>query len=388
MNLVKESSVLVGVAKAGKNKYWKHKILREGDRYYTASESWSDTKDGQSAHLVAEPSYCSPKNVGRSNETTSEQQAELEWAANIKLKLDKGYIDPSGEHGEGTSSEHGYVMPMLAHKYVDKKKKFNWPGLTQPKLDGVRALYSSENGFWTRGGKPFREEVTAHFHMSAVMEFLPENVILDGEFMMPRPYTFQETVAHCKKFREETGPLLEYHIFDMYWVGAPQYACQTRLESLQAYILNLNENHPNLSIKFVQHSLVRNEEEMFSKHAQYVEAGYEGTMLRDMDAPYLVANRSEHLLKYKDFIDEEFTIVSVKDGDGKFEGAAVFIVELPNGKTNEVTPRGSMEDKKFWYENFEEVALGKALTVRFQGWTDDGKLRFPVGIGIRDEVQG
>ena len=81
-------------------------------------------------------------------------------------------------------------------------------------------------------------------------------------------------------------------------------------------------------------------------------------------------------------MDDEFQIVGFKDGEGRFEGCVIWNCKLPNGGTVDVTPKGSLEQKKKWYKEAEEY-IGKLLTIKFQGYTKDGNLEFPVGIGFR-----
>ena len=63
------------------------------------------------------PRRCEAKNVGRSNETTPQVQAELEAQAKWQKKLDKDYALSPEEAGE-----QKFYSPMLAQKYDDRKE--------------------------------------------------------------------------------------------------------------------------------------------------------------------------------------------------------------------------------------------------------------------------
>jgi DNA ligase-1 len=92
--------------------------------------------------------------------------------------------------------------------------------------------------------------------------------------------------------------------------------------------------------------------------------------------------RSVHLQKYKEFFDEDCVIVGFKEGDGLEKGCVIWICEI-DGKEFACRPRGTREDRQGLFESGDNY-IGKMLTVRYQEKTDDGLLRFPVGIAIRD----
>ena len=81
------------------------------------------------------PRCCEAKNVGRSNETTPQEQAESESQAKWQKKLDKDYALSPEE-----AKEKKFYAPMLAQKYDDRKVGLEYPLYSQPKLDGIRCI--------------------------------------------------------------------------------------------------------------------------------------------------------------------------------------------------------------------------------------------------------
>jgi ATP-dependent DNA ligase len=114
------------------------------------------------------------KNVGKSNETSAIQQAEIEAEALYVFKRDRKYFETKEEAEKGV-----VILPMLA-KEIDKKKII-YPCLVQPKLDGVRCLAYWENDkikLLSRGGK----EWTVPNHINFQLEsLLPKDCMFDGE---------------------------------------------------------------------------------------------------------------------------------------------------------------------------------------------------------------
>lgn len=109
--------------------------------------------------------------------------------------------------------------------------------------------------------------------------------------------------------------------------------------------------------------------------------GYEGAMYR-ADAAY-ENKRSNHLLKLKTFDDSEFKIVDIEEGRGRLSGAAIMVCATKSGETFNCKMEGSIDNLKIILSN-KRKAIGKLLTVRYQGLTNGNVPRFPIGVSIRD----
>ena len=59
------------------------------------------------------------KNIGKSNETTIEQQAQSDLDSIYQKQLDDGYVQNIDDYVEPR-------RPMLAHKYQDRGKSVDW----------------------------------------------------------------------------------------------------------------------------------------------------------------------------------------------------------------------------------------------------------------------
>src|SRR6185312_8822617 len=132
----------------------------DGDSYRTVS-GILDGNLVESAWKAAKP-----KNVGRSNETTAEQQALLEAESKYENKQShEKYTDDLSKVEE--TSEGGYFEPMLADKWDDDKgslkgKKYAEKAFAagkrvfvQPKLDGYRCV-GQTTGLHTRNGETYK----------------------------------------------------------------------------------------------------------------------------------------------------------------------------------------------------------------------------------------
>jgi DNA ligase-1 len=117
--------------------------------------------------------------------------------------------------------------------------------------------------------------------------------------------------------------------------------------------------------------------------SEFVESGYEGIMLRNAEGVYRANYRSNDLQKYKEFMEDEYLITGYTQGEGRDAGAVIWYCETEDGKEFTVRPRGTMEQRRAWF-NAGATYVGKKLTVIFQELTEEGKPRFPVGKAIRD----
>ena len=69
------------------------------------------------------------------------------------------------------------IKPMLAHKY--NPDKFQYPGYIQPKLDGVRCVFTKDGAF-SRTGKQFMNVKHIETALQPVFAQHP-SLMLDGE---------------------------------------------------------------------------------------------------------------------------------------------------------------------------------------------------------------
>lgn len=372
MKVVKESQEYVAETRTGKEKWWKCMVLADGTDWYTQTSYWQVNKKGEKSVVQSSDPYkVEPKNVGRSNETTAEEQALLEWERAITKQTDKGYHLPGEEPDI-------LPLPMLAKKYEKRMDKVEFPVYVQPKLNGQRMLFDGDRG-WSRGGKEIIPEVIQHLRCDT------EGLILDGELILPDNQLLQETMKAVKKFRPELSPQLLYVVYDVVEEGMNFGDRHTKLSDWWSQHV---EGRTDLNIIHVMTHVCTSHKEISERHTQYTQDGYEGTMVRDPSGEgYRIGHRSNQLLKVKDFVDSEFKIVDVVEGGGRFKGAAIFVCETEDGNQFNCTPEGSMDHRRSLYEN-RDSHINKYLTIRYQELSNDGIPLFPVGVGVRETKEG
>jgi len=324
------------------------------------------------------------KSIGRSNETTAIEQANSEMESKMKDRLTKGYFDSISKIDDKPLS----FKPMLAGKYGDLKKplfELHNRVHIQPKLDGIRCV-ATKDGMFTRNGK----QHLSCPHIEAVLrEFfeINPNVVLDGElYNHDLKDNFDKLASLIRKSKPteedlaETARTVEYHIYDAFFEDEPDLPFNDRYFK----IVNDELVHGSM-IEIVDTYAVSTQEGVDTKYGEWLEQGYEGQMVR-LDSPYEL-KRSKSLLKRKEFVDEEFPVIRVEEGEGNWAGAVKrFVIQLPNGNIAQPHPRGSRESMKALWESGKTPDWAK---VRYQNYTPDGVLRFPTvldyGYGERND---
>jgi DNA ligase-1 len=253
------------------------------------------------------------------------------------------------------------VLPMLANKWEDRKKYISQPFYVQPKLDGVRLLVSKDGGISRTGKVVPGTEILG--------KGLEEGQYVDGEAFDPN-LNFEELTSTFK-----TDPLkLKFHVFDFFDLKKLDMTFEERW----AKVKSLKNSH----YEYVETTLVMLREHVPMVHKKHVEEGHEGTMIRDRDSVYEVGQRSNYLLKFKDFQTEEYPIVDVKEGTGREKGTAIWVCKVGEQHFS-ARPEGTLEVRKKFLEEKDKY-IGKRLTVRFQNLTALGVPRFPIGVVVRD----
>lgn len=314
------------------------------------------------------------KNIGRSNETTPEQQAFLEAEADYTFKLTRKYsLTPE-------AAQDVVPLPMLA-KDFKKAKNIQYPVDVQPKLDGVRAIARWEGDqvvLISRGGKTW----TAVPHINKALEtILPKDSEFDGElYVHGKP--FQWITSRAKKAHADSIEI-EYHVYDMPTVnGGDSLPWRERRTAL----LTMRDTTRRFPTPIIFVPTVTSAKQLVDVlHDEFVKDGYEGAIVRLPEGTYEYGHRSGSLLKLKQFNDEEFVIIGAKAGEGVEHDLVIW--ECKNDTTEAsfyTRPKGTHEDRRKLLANAASY-FGEKLKVKFFGRTDDGLPRFPIAEGIRVE---
>lgn len=376
-----EFPILYKKTATGAVQFWKVSVEEDGNtgRILTTFGQVGTNSPQYTVDVVS-----SGKNAGKKNATTAFEQAKKEAEASWDKKKKKGYVESLSEASSGavdTSVIKGGVSPMLAEKFSEQGHKILFPCYAQPKLDGARCIAVMESGkatLWTRTRKP----ITSVPHIISALEnkYPGQSMILDGELYnheIRNTTGFEKLMSVIRKNEPGSGyEQIQYHVYD---TVRTEEGFSERLSWLRK---NIFTDGP---VVLVETIIVSEEAALLEYFTHCIKNGYEGVMARNSSGKY-ANRRSCDLQKVKEFDDKEFMVVGIKEGRGKLAGhAGSFICRLAedSGATFDVKLQGELKNLKMYFED-ASLAIGKMLKVKFHGYTEDKKPRFPVGICFRD----
>ena len=355
----------------------------------------------------------------------------------------EGYGDISGGWGGGAdddadatdaadAADAGPFLPMLAQTFdpadaiisgagTKKKKVITFPCFVQPKLDGLRCVsYATRVPGGNDASIALQSRTGAFFtglpHIAAALRpYLSQHpsVVIDGELYTDQ-MPFEELAGLVKKKKITDSDVerlkkVKYHVYDIYDRMNENMPYSERFGVLAAAVRRCGcvandafSSGVAAGGRMLRSSattvvaaeeaaavvvLVRTEKvavlsDFRRLFAEFVEAGYEGIMLRNAAGVYRANYRSNDLQKYKEFMEDEYRIIDFKEGEGRDAGAVIWVCETAEGKEFTVRPRGSFEQRREWFNDGDSY-IGKNLTVVYQELTEDGKPRFPVAKAVR-----
>jgi len=360
---------LFNIDENGNTRIWYMEVDR--DKYRTVS----GIEDGQlveSGWTVAEP-----KNVGRANETTGEQQAFAEVNSKYKKKKEQKYSEIKEQ-----AARSNILQPMLAHSWKDIKdhEAFIAAGVySQPKLDGIRCIVSKD-GMMSRTGKL----IVSCPHISGNLDWVFRqypNLVFDGELYhhdLRDNFNEISSLITKKKPSSDHFSLTERHVqYHVYDIVDTDMTFAERIGFLHSLAIEL-------PVKFVPTLEIASREHLDDIYGDYLADGYEGQMIRTGKSLYQ-HKRSKDLIKRKEFFDEEFKILDITEGKGNWAGYAKSItcydprldVEFSAGV------RGTQEYTRDMIACWKDKpGCYKTVTVRFPNKTPDNIPRFPVAVAV------
>jgi len=291
-----------------------------------------------------------------------------------------------------------YAVPVfecqLAHDSANHEGKMTGRKQIEAKLDGVRVLaFVKPNGvvdMFSRNGKEFHNFGHIAEQIQAVVKNNPFDgpMVLDGEVMSAN---FQDLMKQVHRKDNVAAGDAVLHLFDIIPAGffrkgrwdKPQHE---RSEMVKQWVESNKNQLPNVSVLDWE-SLDLDTDEGQSRFVELnkaaVDGGYEGVMIKDVDAPY-ECKRSHSWLKAKPFIEVTLEVTEIEQGTGRNEGRlGAFVCKgEDDGKQIQVNVGSGFTDAnrdEFWQGR--DSIIGHLVEVRADAVTQnqDGtfSLRFP-----------
>lgn len=293
-----------------------------------------------------------------------------------------------------------YQVPVfecqLAHDSANHEDKMRGKKQIEVKLDGVRVLtvindvHGKSIEMFSRNGKQFHNFDHIIEEIRAVLQDFPAPypLVLDGEIMSA---SFQDLMKQVHRKDNVNAKDAVLNLFDMIPLGAfknkvYEFSQSVRSEMVAAWVNYHAEALPHvtsLGWETVDLDTPEGYQRFVELNKAAVEGGYEGVMIKDVDAPY-ECKRSHSWLKAKPFIEVTLEIVGYEEGTGKNAGrlGALVCAGQDDGKDIKVNVGSGLTDEQrisFWADRSN--LAGSLVEVRADAVTQnqDGtySLRFP-----------
>ena len=287
-----------------------------------------------------------------------------------------------------------YMVPtftcQLAHDSANHEKKMFGTKQIEIKLDGVRVITIVKKDsveMFSRNGKQFTNFDHICEEIKAVANF-DEDMVLDGEVMSDN---FQDLMKQVHRKSSAGAVDAVLYLFDLipladFKKGLWDEPQDKRSKRIKEWVESNSQALPHVSgLEWEDVNLDTPEgEARFTEiNKLAVEGGYEGVMIKDIDAGY-TCKRSHSWLKMKPFIEVSLTVVATEEGTGKNEGklGALVCEGTDDGKDIKVNVGSGLTDdqrESFWAD--KGALIGQVAEVRADAVTQnqDGtfSLRFP-----------
>lgn len=269
----------------------------------------------------------------------------------------------------------------LAKPYEPDKHEIRGAWCVEPKLDGLRMVVIGGQAF-TRNGR----EIESVGHIIQMLEPWKDEFVFDGEIMGDAE--FNEDSGNIRRKGEGANLTLKYNMFDCIrieqWKARKTDPYLERRANLCGVV---SQMIPNACIRLVESRNLKTDptsEELFALRDYYIGKGFEGAMIKNLDAPY-VFKRSDNILKLKTMLDADGEVVGWYEGKGRHKGRLGGLVALFDGVETRVGSGFSDEQRtQIWKEGLPK---GRVIEVQYQNKTPDGSLRFPVFIKYRPDKE-
>ena len=295
------------------------------------------------------------------------------------------------------------IRPMLAASLKSEADLHNltYPLAASPKIDGIRFMKPPNSRTMSRAWKPLPND-----HFQNFMESIPALNYCDGEVIVGSDPTVEGLFNKTQSAVMTKSGEINFSIwlFDNWEDTNSTFENRTAKAANTVKFLNL------ANVKYVTHMLLSSADEVVAYEEEAVASGYEGIMLRSINAKYKYGRstfKEQGLIKIKRFMDEEATVIGfepLERNNNEAQKDAFGLQKRSTHKANKTADNllgklivkndkwgefyiGSGFDvemrEAIW--NDKQSYVGKLLTFKYQQHGTKDKPRMPIFKGFRND---
>ena len=285
------------------------------------------------------------------------------------------------------------IKPMLATAVSDLGKlHYDKMWAIEPKLDGIRVLVTADPAtrcvtFQTRNGNPLPSLSKLSPTILKLADTVGSAVTFDGEATAGSD--FFSGVGKLTQKQEATD-LAKLTLFDVPWVdgwgASSEVPYALRRECLEKMFNDAALVWTEGNVQLIElidtittSELVDTSDTLLT---DALASGWEGIMVKDVDAPYCSGRRSKAWIKLKGWQTYDCRVVGFQPGKGRLDGAAGALLVCYQGKTIAVAGGLTDANRQDIYDHPEKW-VGKIAEVICQQLTPSGSMRHPALVCMR-----
>lgn len=365
------------------------------------------------------------KNIGKTNETTVDEQAVIMVKALILSQRKYGYKSledlkiSSIDIALSTEEEfvelilnrlpkdvtdiNGMLKPMLAGQYFRTKKDWvdpngkvwkdrkyfylknpyelkekgsiaaKFPMFGQPKINGVRCNIYLENDEVIMKSKEGEVYVVEHIinwfkeRLHLFWDNTNNPIVYDGEL-----YIHNEKLQYIRSAIVKPNLNTPFVTYEVYDIAVPNRSNRNRWAVIKELLKNTItvdiEAGKAPCVNVVSTFIMVNDLHVQRKTDEFIADGYEGIILRNQDADYQFGKRTINMLKLKRLMDNEFQIIGITPQENDPE-LGLYTCITSKGVEFNVTPTED-ENYKRMMILMPHIFVNKMLTCSFYEYTD------------------
>lgn len=335
------------------------------------------------------------KNMGRANQRNMFQTAMIMARDKYLLKTRHSTNDI---HTENTEIHSHMWFPMLAKPLKDVPE-IQFPVYVQMKYDGLRCLAFLRNDeviLYTRQKKQYMQLEYLEKELRPILKkamLKGESLYLDGELYQHGMH-LQDISGTARRVNEAKDVQLDYVVYDCFYPSTEEGFEQRQIILEDALSGISTKSHVKLAPKY----FVKSQKQLDVVYKTFIRDGYEGAIVRTINGKYLrkvdqtgAFLRSRDVIKIKKKHTDEFKIVGFTSGQGKDTDAVIWVLETPEGKKFNVTPKQTYPERKEIFARlkkpgiFDKEYSGLMMTVEYEDLSNDSIPLRAKSVGVRNE---
>jgi len=297
----------------------------------------------------------------------------------------------------------GELLPMLAKAYDNTNNKLFNKGKTylgQWKINGLRCFisaYTDNDGLFGHTGLRFTSrEGTNWTSLRNLEEYLLNNInhelldlmindewALDGELYLPG-YTVNDINHFVKDPNCIQNRLIQFWCYD---IAIPDTLYSSRNEILLKYLynyrlLNIRSKADHLNninrLNVLPCFAISDSQAAIIYRDSFINLGFEGLIMRDIDATYQYGKRNLSMIKYKKVTDGKFKIVNIIPEGIRRPDIPLFVCKNDiNDAKFECHISDTLENQKYYLKNKTNY-IGKYLFITYGERSGINKVPFHI----------